>query len=53
MAQQNIKLVLVANSSKFVFVLCAHAHVRAQTFAESKRDIFDIDVINKDTVLFY
>lgn len=49
MSQQDIELVLVANSSKSVPVL--HAHAR--TFPGSESDVFDIDVIDKGAVLFH
>lgn len=49
MSQRDIELVLVANSNKSALVL--HAHAR--TFPRSKSDIFDIDVIDKGTVLFH
>lgn len=48
-SQQDIELILVANSSKSIPVL--HAHAR--TFPGSESDVFDIDVIDKGTVLFH
>lgn len=49
MSQRDIELVLVANSNKSVFVL----HAQARTFLRSESNVFDTDVIDKGTVLFY